>query len=334
MYNAIRKVKRLMKNILLTIITLLFLLGCALIEPTTKSTSSTQLTYEQILKENYKGRKARLVITNFVDKSDAAKETSKVGEGMAEMLRNALLPTNRYIVQVRKSIDDVSKGQDVGNGGSVKKEFDLLIEGEIREFNPGIPGAGGETGGASYVTIIVTVINPRTKQILATERVRVKATEFGGPAARVGGALPEIFRVFSKTLMEKAIRMTVEESASLIVAKTPSECYRVVPVVTQKETSKPPPVSTKVTPPPPPPPLRTTQVVWDTVNLRQGPGTKYKVIGNAKKGTSLKIIEVNGDWLRVRLEDGRTAWLNKLATSEAPKPPPSPTSTSVTPTPM
>jgi len=330
MHDAIRKVKRLMKNIFLTIITLFFLFGCAMIEPTTKSTSSTRPTYEQILKENYKGRKARLVMTNFVDKSDAAKETSKVGEGMAEMLRNALLPTNRYIVQVRKSFDDVAKGQDVGNDGSVKKEFDLLIEGEIREFKPGIPGAGGETGGASHITIIVTVINPRTKQILATERVRAKATEFGGPAARVGGVLPEVFRVFSKTLMEKAIRMTVEESASLIVAKTPSECYRVVPVVTQRETSKPPPVSPKVTPPPPP--LRTTQVVWDSVNLRQGPGTKYKVIGNAKKGTSLDIIEVNGDWLRVRLEDGSTAWLNKLATSEAPKPPPS--TTSATPTPM
>jgi curli biogenesis system outer membrane secretion channel CsgG len=319
-----------MKNIFLTIITLFFLFGCAMIEPTTKSTSSTRPTYGQILKENYKGRKARVVVTNFVDKSDGAKETSQVGEGMAEMLRNALLPTNRYIVQVRKSLDDVAKGQDVGNGGPVKKEFDLLIEGEIREFKPGIPGAGDETGGASHVTIIVTVINPRTKQILVTERVRAKATEFGGPAARVGGALPEVFRVFSKTLMEKAIRMTVEESASLIVAKTPSECYRVVPVMTQRETSKPPSVSPKVTPPPPP--LRTTQVVWDSVNLRQGPGTNYKVIGNAKKGTSLDIIEVNGDWLRVRLEDGSTAWLNKLATSEAPKPPPS--TTSVTPTPM
>ncbi len=319
-----------MKNIFLTIITLFFLFGCAMIEPTTKSTSSTRPTYGQILKENYKGRKARVVVTNFVDKSDGAKETSQVGEGMVEMLRNALLPTNRYIVQVRKSLDDVAKGQDVGNGGPVKKEFDLLIEGEIREFKPGIPGAGDETGGASHVTIIVTVINPRTKQILAAERVRAKATEFGGSTARVGGALPEVFRVFSKTLMEKAIRMTVEESASLIVAKTPPECYRVVPVMTQRETSKPQSVSPKVTPPPPP--LRITQVVWDSVNLRQGPGMNYKVIGNARKGTSLKIIEVNGDWLRVRLEDGSTAWVSKLATSEAPKPPPS--TTSFTPTPM
>ena len=72
------------------------------------------------------------------------------------------------------------------------------------------------------------------------------------------------------------------------------------------------------------PPLRSTQVVWDSVNLREGPGTTHKVIGNAKKGASLKIIEVQGDWLRVRLGNGSEAWVSKLATSEAPKPPPPP----------
>jgi curli biogenesis system outer membrane secretion channel CsgG len=323
-----------MKSIFLTIITLFFLFGCAMLEPATKSTSPTRPTYAQILNENYKGRKARVFVIKFVDKSDSAKETSQVGEGMAEMLRNALLPTNRYIVQVSKSLDDPIRGKDTGNGGRGKKEFDLLVEGEIREFKAGIPGAGEETGGASQITIIVTVTDPRTNQILATERVRVKATEFGGPTGKVGGPLPEVFRGFSKTLMEKALRMTVEESASFIVAKTPPGCYRVVPVTIQREASKTPAVSPKVTPPPPPPPLPTTRVEWKSVNLRKGPGTKYKVIGNVKRGTSLKILEVNGDWLHVQLEDGKAAWVSKMATSEAPKPPPSATSTSVTPTPM
>jgi curli biogenesis system outer membrane secretion channel CsgG len=285
------------------------------------------------LKENYKGPKARVVVIKFLDKSARVKETSQVGDGMAEMLRHALSATNRYIVQVRKSLEDVIRGQDIGDGDRVRKEkeIDLLIEGEIREFKPGIPGAGDETEGASYVSIIVTVTDPRTKQTLATERVRGRATDFGGPTARVGGPLPEVFRGYSKTLMEKAIRMTIEESASFIVAKTPPESYRVVPVMAQRETSRTPSVSPKVTPPPPPP-LRTTHVAWDFVNLREGPGTGYKVIGNAKKGTPLKILEVNGDWLRVRLEDGSTAWVSKLATSEAPKP--SPSTTSVVPTPM
>jgi curli biogenesis system outer membrane secretion channel CsgG len=273
-----------------------------------------------------------VAVVRFVDKSAREKEMSQAGDGMAEMLRNALLATNRYVIQSRRSPDDVNGDQGLGNNGRVnkEKETDLLVEGEIREFKPGIPGAGDESGGASYVTVIVTMTDPRTKQILTTERVKIKATEFGRSAGRVGGPLPEVFRGFAKTLMEKAIRMTVEESASLIVAKTPSDAYRIAPVATQKETSKTTPVSPKVTPPPPP--LRTTQVTWDFVHLREGPGKEYKVIGSVKKGTSLKILEENGDWLHIRLEDGTTAWVSKSATSEAPKP--SRATPSVIPTPM
>jgi hypothetical protein len=225
----------------------------------------------------------------------------------------------------------VNEDQGLGNNGRIskEKEIDLLVEGEIREFKPSIPGAGDESGGASAVTLLITITDPRTKQVLDTERVKMKATEFGRTAGRVGGPLPEVFKDFSKTLMEKAIRMTIEESASIIVAKTPRDAYRVAVVTTQKETQKTTPVSPKVTPPPP---LRTTQVTWDSVHLREGPGKDYKVIGRAKKGTSLKIVEVNGDWLRVRLEDGTTAWVSKSATSEAPKP--SRSTPSVIPTPM
>jgi len=320
---------------ILSIAFIFFLISCSAIDrtihPDEKPAPPTWPTFEQILKENYKGPKARVVVLKFVNKSTMGKETSPIGDGMAEMLRNALLATNRYMIQVRKSFDDVIRGQEIGDSGRLKKgeETDLLIEGVIREFKSGITGAGDETGGASYVTIIVTVADPKTKQILTSEKVRIKATEFGGPTGRAGGVLPEVFKGFSKTLMEKAIRMTIEESASIIVAKTPPDCYRVVPPVVQREAPKPPPATQKVTPPPP---LRTTQIAWNFVNLREGPGTGYKVIGNAKKGTSLKILEANGDWLHVRLENGSTAWVNKSATSEAHKP--SPPTTSVSPTPM
>jgi curli biogenesis system outer membrane secretion channel CsgG len=272
-----------------------------------------------------------LAVVRFVDKSARDKELSQVGDGMAEMLRYALLATNRYIVQGRRSQDDVNGDQGLGNGNRVnkEKEIDLLVEGEIREFKPSIPGAGDESGGASYLTTIVTMTDPRTKQVLATEKVKIKATEFGRTPGRAGGPLPEVFKGFSKTLMEKAIRMTVEESASMVVAKTPPDSYRVAPAAVQKETLKTTPVSPKVTPPPP---LRTTQVTWDSVHLREGPGKDYKVIGSVKKGTSLKILEANGDWLRVRIEDGTTAWVSKSATSEAPKP--SHSTPSAIPTPM
>lgn len=87
--------------------------------------------------------------------------------------------------------------------------------------------------------------------------------------------------------------------------------------------SKTPPPSQPL--PSPLPSLRTTKVVWNTVNLREGPGLNYRVIGNAKKGTSLSILEDRGNWLRVRLEDGKEAWVSKAATSDAPKSPPAAT---------
>jgi curli biogenesis system outer membrane secretion channel CsgG len=320
---------------------IIFLISCSAIDktihPDEKATSQPRKTYEQILKENYKGPKARAVVIKFVDKS-SGKEMSQVGDGVAEMLCNALVATKRYIVQARKSSNEVIKNQDVREGRRPDKaeEIDLLVEGVVKEFKPGIPGAGDQTGGTSYVTVIVTVTDPRTNQELATEKVKGKASDVAGTSGKRGG-LPEVFKDFSKTPMEKAIRIAVEESASFIVAKTPPESYRVLPAPV-KEAPKPTPAAPKVTLPPPPS-LPTTRVVWDSVNLRKGPGTSYKIVGNVKKGTSLKILEVNGDWLRVRLEDGSAAWVSKLATSEAPRsssspsPPPPPT-TSIQPAPM
>jgi len=324
----------------LSIAFILFLMSCSAIDqvihPDEKPTTPTWPTYGQILEENYKGPKARVIITKFIDKSVRGQENSQAGDGIAEMLRQAMLATNRYIVQVQKSLYDVSRGQNIGDSGRIKKEdeSDLLVEGFIKEFKQGIAGAGEEGGGASYVTLMVTVTNPRTNQILSTERVRGKATDFGGIIGKGGVKLPEVFKDFSKTPMEKAIRIAIEDSTSFIVAKTPPESYRVSPIIPPKETPKPPPVKVQpevtLTPPPPvvtpPPPLRVTRVAWDNVNLREGPGTNYKVIRNVKKGTSLGILEVKGTWLRIRLEDGIEAWVNKLATSEgsnaSPSPPP------------
>ncbi len=336
-----------MPKFLAPIASVCFLMSCSTIDkvihPDEKSASSPRATYEQILKGNYKGPKARAAVVKFIDRS-TGQETSQVGDGFAEMLCNALLATKRYIVQMRKSSDEVIKSQEVREGRRPNKEgeLDLLVEGVVKEFKPGIPGAGEGAGGTSYVTVTVTVTDLRTNQALATEKLKGKATDVVGTSGRRGG-LPEVFRDFSKTPMEKAIRTVIEESASFIVAKTPPESYRVLPAP-PKEAPKPTPAAPKVAPPPPA--LPTTQVVWDSVNLRKGPGTKYKIVGNVKKGKSLKILEANGDWLRVRLEDGSAAWVSKLATSEAPKasssppppppppPPSSPPTGSIQPAPM
>ena len=102
-------------------------------------------------------------------------------------------------------------------------------------------------------------------------------------------------------------------------APPPAEQIKNVPAVPPPVEPRPPAIIPKATPPAPV--LRVVQVVWSSVNLREGPGLKHKVIGNAKKGSSLAIMEEKGEWLHVRLEDGKEVWVSRLATSIAPKAP-------------
>ncbi len=312
----------------ITVVFLSYLVSCSAIDQTIRRDEKpTWPSYEELLKENYKGPKARLTILKFTDAA-RGRETSQVGDGITEMLRSALLATNRYIVQIRKPLDDIGRSPDAADGGRIKKEeeIDLLVDGAVKKFKPGVAGAGEKTGGASHVSLVITVTDARTNKALDTKRMRGEAAD----SEAVGKArirLPEAFRDFSKTPMEKAIYVAIEASASFIVAKTPPESYRVLPPAPPpKDTPKPQPpkVQPEVALPPQPPavtpkpPLRIVHVVWASVNLRGGPGTNHKVIGNAKKGTSLKILETKGDWLRIRLEDGTEAWVSRSATSDAP----------------
>jgi curli biogenesis system outer membrane secretion channel CsgG len=348
-------------NILVSISIVFFLFGCAAIDeitkPTAKSTSTGGPTIEQARKEDYMGPKARVAVTKFLDKSAKGKTTGDIGDGMADMLSNALFTTNRFIVLERQSLGDVLQEQDLGASGRVKTQTaprigeiegaDLLIQGTITEFEPGTSGAGAGGGAAppgggigiflgfrtSYVAMIVKVIDAKTSRILASEQVEGKATDIGGLVGGGGGGLAGIFGGYSKTPMEKAIRIAVEETVKLIVAKTPAQYYRysetsAKPAITPTTPEAPKPTPTPPTPPPsaslppptpqvsPLPPPRLTQVTVDSENLRDGP--KGKIIGKVKKGTSLEILEEKGNWFHVRLEDGSEAWIWKASTSEVP----------------
>jgi len=299
-----------LKNLVLKIILFFLILplsiGCStvkdVIHPTEKTASPSE---PPIQKEDYKGPKVKVVITKFIDKSSNVKNSGQTEDGVAEMLGSALLATNRFIVQMRLSVDD-SK-QDI-------KGSNLLIEGTITQFEPG-KGLIKKT--QSHITLLLNVSDIKTGRRIISQNMEGKATP-----------------------MEKAIKMAIEESAKVIVAKTPSEYYRVSLTPTPpsppppKESTKLPKTQPEVTPllptnpaVKPEPPLRVIQVIWSNVNLREGPGTRYKNVGSIKKGTSLALLEDKGDWLHVRLQDGKEVWVSKEATTLGNKPQPPPSST-------
>jgi len=353
-------------NVLIPFSAGVFLFGCAAVDrvtqPTAKSTSPEGAgpTIEQAKKEDYMGPKARVAVTRFEDKSAKGKATGQIGDGMAEMLSNALFKTNRFIVLERGAVGDVLKEQDFGASGHVKPETaakigeiegaDLLIFGTITEFEPGTTGAKGGKSvrppwrrgipdifylrgeiRTSHVAMIVKVIEVRTARVLASDEVEGKATDIMGLGDLGGGDFSSVFSGYSKTPMEKAIRVAIKEAVRHIVAKTPPEFYRhstipqpkpVTPLPNKTPEASIPSTTPPPPPPPPPPPsTRVTQVTKDIENLREGPGTNFKIVGKIRKGTSLEILEDKGDWLRVRLEDGINAWIWRASTSEAPAKP-------------
>ena len=377
----------------LVIVTLLIFLTSDLgeaqvIKPKTRGTKSGGQTIDQAQKEDEMGPKARVAVTRFEDRT--AKGPSEIGTGMPEMLGNALFATNRYIVLERQALDDVLLEQDLGASGRVKQQTaarigeiegaDLLIMGTITEFEPGSSGAGGEKessfklpervrrevgdvlgsvklgGGVrkSHLAIIVKVVDAKTGRRLASEQVEGTATDIEGMSGLSGGVLSGAFSGYSKTPMEKAIRICIDEAVKLIVAKTPKEYYR---VPADAQASEAPPVAPQpqaaplpqaqqqrqqgATGPPTPsqprqqavsapgtpqqrsapttgPEARVVYVKWKTVSLREGPGTNFKSIAEIKKGTALEVLEDKGQWIRVRLEDGQEGWIGKATTSETP----------------
>ncbi len=90
------------------------------VRPRARTTPSQGPTIEQAQQEDAMGPKARVAVTRFENKS--AKGSYEIGEGMAEMLGNALFSTNRFIVLERQAIGDVIVEQDFGASGRVKQE--------------------------------------------------------------------------------------------------------------------------------------------------------------------------------------------------------------------
>lgn len=49
--------------------------------------------------------------------------------------------------------------------------------------------------------------------------------------------------------------------------------------------------------------------IVDTTNLRKGPGLEYEIVAKAKAGTSYPIIGSKGEWYKVTLSSGNTAYV-------------------------
>ena len=47
------------------------------------------------------------------------------------------------------------------------------------------------------------------------------------------------------------------------------------------------------------------------VNVRKGPGINFRVVFQAEKGVSFRLLKRKGKWLKVRHEDGDVGWIHR-----------------------
>jgi curli biogenesis system outer membrane secretion channel CsgG len=212
-------------------------------------TSGEGPSISEAQQEAYDGPKARVAVAQFKDKTNKGWWSGEIGDGMADMLATSLFNTNRYIVLERQSVKDVIAEQDFGASGRVRKETaapigqiegaELLVTGAVTEFEPGASGVGGTLGGTmgqvvssvlgavqkSHIAIDMRLIDTRTSRIVAAVSVEGEATNYnlGGLAvgSNVGGSLGG----YSKTPMEKAVRIALGEAVKFVVSKTPQKYY-------------------------------------------------------------------------------------------------------------
>ncbi|MGA2518689.1 MAG: SH3 domain-containing protein [Thermodesulfobacteriota bacterium] len=64
---------------------------------------------------------------------------------------------------------------------------------------------------------------------------------------------------------------------------------------------------------PSPLPVARGKVIWAYVNLREGPGIRFRIIGKAYLKNTFEILADNPGWMRVRLESGAEGWMSKKA---------------------
>jgi curli biogenesis system outer membrane secretion channel CsgG len=256
-------------------------------QPTANTVSTTQTTIDQFQLEPYNGPKARVAVSRFTDQTAKGRGgaygpygfqwySPQIGNGMADMLSDALLQSNRFVVLDRQSLEDVLKEQDLAALGRVRPQTgaplgqiegaELLIKGSVTEFEPGsagahaggllgffgLPGAvlGGVLGGVrqSHVAMIIQVVDTSTSRMLFSTTVEGKANDFdiGGALAGFGGGVVGAGGLsnWQKTPVEKAIRIAVQQAVKELASKTPQTYFRhgagTGPVVSTSPVQPPP----------------------------------------------------------------------------------------------
>lgn len=203
------------------------LLACA---PTSKVVSpGAGPTIEQAQAEPSFGPKRRIAVKAFTVKT--ARGGGRIGQGMTEMLTDALFKSGRFIVLERQHLEDVMEEQDLGASGRISRDTaaptgqiegaELIVRGAVTQFEPRCGGASLLFVGAvnACVTINLRIIDAHTGRIVNATTVEGNSSSGGVGLIFATSPMPVIFGGWQNTPMEQAIRHAIDTAVHHI-AKT------------------------------------------------------------------------------------------------------------------
>lgn len=201
----------------------------------------------------YHGPKARIAVGRFQVK--AAKAAWEIGDGIKDMLVDALFNTGRFIVLEKgETMSDLKEEFQLGESGWSKKApekgtfetADIILTGAITAFEPDYKKKGGggvviplpfKIGGGlkiekkeAYIAAHLRLVDVRTRRILKTAKVEGYASKSN--VGIVGGgligtvALGAGFQKYKNTPMEKAVMVMLENAVNEIIKSVPENYYR------------------------------------------------------------------------------------------------------------
>ncbi len=229
-----------------------YLYGCGA-GVTTTSVQTTEKNMNEAVK--YEGPKARIAVASF--KCKAAKCGGRIGSGIRDMLVDALVRTNKFIVLERgEGLEEIKKELELGQSGLVQEGkapevglmegADILVVGSIVAFEPNAGGIKGGIGGLipkvpllggiklgkeeAYIAMTLRFIDVRTGRIINSTRVEGKASSFnvGGLGGGLLGTIPlgGGLEVYRNTPMEKAVMVLIDNAVKAIEKYVPESYYR------------------------------------------------------------------------------------------------------------
>lgn len=205
----------------------LALAGCFGASATVVSSGEGQ-TIQQAQAAPYNGPQKRIAVSNFEFR--AGQGSNDIGEGMSDMLTDALFNTGRFVVLERERLEEVTAEQDLAASDRFRKETaapkgelegaELLIRGSVTQFEPNCRGGSAilVSGREACMAISLRIIDAATGRVVnATTVEGTSADSRVGIVWTRGTALPLGLGTYSKTPMEAAIRNCIETAVQHIV---------------------------------------------------------------------------------------------------------------------